>query len=167
MMKNFRKKLSGLHYNGQEVEIFNIYLLNKHFRGFYYDSDDRSYGIVLSLSSSGNLKLFAQETKSGSTLSEFRLQADNFYIEQTAYDKIIVSAAVSGKNTYITNNTGLELPEKMEFSIQILSRNSIYIRFLSPELFTPPISSFRIGLVLSREHHAVENKIEVEAENIF
>jgi len=174
-MKNFKNQLISdlASSDHREIEIYTIYLNNKSFRGFYYDINDKSYGIVLSFSSQDRLEslnLFAQVSQSGATIVEYNIHSRSFLIEQIAYDKVQISATSCNKELILPESGELSIPEVVEFTIQVLTRNSIYLRFLNHESFTPPINSFRGGLVLSHDHlHSPQypSKITIKEENRF
>ncbi len=173
-MKHFNNKLISEYplTEHHDIEIYSKYLYNKLFRGFYYDSEDKSYGIILSFlkGNTDSLNLYAQESKSGTVTLDYRIHTDIFTLDQLAYDKVLISATSFDREVLIPEKGSLDFPKIVEFTIQVLTRNSIYLRFLNHELFTPPISSFQGGLVLSREHHSTKknkSKLEVEAGELF
>lgn len=158
--------------NNNDSNIFFKYLSNHLFRGFYYDSDERCYGIVLSFPQEQpeSFDLYAQESKAGKTSVEYKIHSNMFYTEQTAYDKVLISSSFHIEELLSVDGKNPKIPENVEFTIQVLTRNSIYLRFLNPELYTSPISSFKGGLVLSRENSysmRKNRKIQVEAGEIF
>ncbi len=155
-----------------DVELYFKYLHNKLFRGFYYDSDEKSYGIVLSFSQdqTESFNLFAQESKSGTIIMEYKIHSGIFTIEQIAYDKVLISSTSHTEEIMTPEGRMPEIPKVIEFTILVLTRNSIYLRFLNHELYSSPISSFKGGLVLSLDHqytHRNTSKIEVEAGEWF
>jgi hypothetical protein len=158
-MKNFKNSLIDDYssIDSRDNEIYTKYLYNKSFRGFYYDVNEKSYGIVLEFSPNHpeSLTLFAQEAQSGSTVIEYAIHSHLFRIEQLAYDKILISAIECENELLFPEDTLLNIPKTVEFTIQVLTRHSIYLRFLNHTLYTPPISSFQGGLILSRDyvHH--------------
>ena len=173
-MKNFinRPESDVSVANHHDVEIYSKYLYNNTFRGFYYDAEDTSYGIVLSFinDQTDSLNLFAQESKSGTIITEYTIYSENFHIEQKAYDKLLILAKSYEKEILVQDEGMMEIPSVVEFTLQVLTRNSIYLRFLNHVLFTPPISSFKGGLVLSRDHHYSRNsksRFKVEAGEWF
>lgn len=158
--------------NYQYIELYFNYLQNRSFRGFYYDSDDISYGIVLSFKNAQteSFDLYAQESKAGKINLEYKIHSGTFSLEQMAYDKVLLSTASHNEDILTPDGKLPKTPEIIEFTIQILTRNSIYLRFLNHELYTSPISSFKGGLVLSRytEYTSKQpQKIEVEAGDWF
>ena len=139
-----------------EDSVYYKYLNNQSFRGFYYDSEERSYGIVLEFGRNlrGTLNLFAQVIQGNMKTLEYQIECDSFSVDTIAYDKILINSS-NYRGLLLVPETGdLIIPETLEFSIQVLTRNSVYIRFLNHEQFTAPISSFKGGLVLAREHRA-------------
>jgi hypothetical protein len=140
------------------------YLDNQSFRGFYYDSEDRSYGIVLEFGKNmtGKMNLFAQVLQGNISVIEYRIQCDTFSIETLAYDKILIhSSAYKGK-LLVPDKGVLKVPETLEFTVQVLTRNAVYIQFRNHEAFTAPISSFKGGLVLALDQRASRTEEETE-----
>lgn len=173
-MKNFKNKLISQFpdKDSHEIEIYNNYLHKRHFRGFYYDSEDKSYGIVLSFSQKGqnSMNLFAQESQAGNVLVEYRINCASFTMEQLAYDKVMISASAHKQHMLVPNDGILQVPQVVQFTLQILTRSSIYLKFINHEQFTRPISSFQGGLVLSLDMqpvHENSQKIRVEANKLF
>ncbi|MBN1952709.1 MAG: hypothetical protein JW801_16020 [Bacteroidales bacterium] len=148
-------------FSGDDALYFK-YLNNQSFRGFYYDTDDRSYGIALEFGKNlkGTLNLFAQVMQGNMNIIEYQIRCNAFSVDTLAYDKVLINSKNYSGKLQLPNNGTLDIPEVLEFSVQILTRNSVYIRFLNHEAFTPPISSFKGGLVLAREHRA--SQIEEE-----
>lgn len=136
--------------------LYHKYLNNQSFRGFYYDTDDRSYGIALEFGKNlnGTLNLFAQVIQGNMNIIEYQIQCDAFSVDTLAYDKVLINSRNYRGKLILPVSGQLNIPEVLEFSVHVLSRNSVYIRFLNHEAFTPPISSFKGGLVLAREHRA-------------
>ena len=101
-MKNFRDRIipESSSVDNRDIELYTKYLYNKSFRGFYYDTDEKSYGIVLRFSPvhPESLTLYAQESKAGSTIFEYTIHSKLFLIEQMAYDKVLVSAVSCEKS---------------------------------------------------------------------
>lgn len=139
-----------------EDSLFYKYLNNQSFRGFYYDSNDKSYGIVLEFGKNlrGTLNLFAQAIQGNISIIEYHIHCDTFTVDTLAYDKILINSKNYEAKLLLPKTGNLDIPETLEFSVQVLTRNSVYIRFLNHEEFTAPISSFKGGLVLASEHRA-------------
>ena len=145
--------------------LYYKYLNNQSFRGFYYDSEDKSYGIVLEFGKylNGRINLFAQVAQRNMNIIEYQIQCDTFSFDTIAYDRVLITSSNYKSSLLIPEDGNLELPEKLEFSVQILTRNSVYIRFMNAHEFTAPISSFRGGLVLAREVPAFRKEFEISA----
>jgi hypothetical protein len=164
-MKNYPNDLLVDKFNSHfsENEFYLKYLQNSSFRGFYYDTNDRSYGIVLQFSQNNHSKLglYALEAEGMLSIMEYRISSDAFLIDSVAYDKVLISTN-KYKIESVTSNAGvIKLPKKMEFTIQLLTRNSFYIRFLDSEQYSSPIRSFKGGLVLAKElNHFAVNAFE-------
>ena len=173
-MNVFKNKLTitDTDINYHDIELYFKYLQNKLFRGFYYDSDDISYGIVLSFKNeqTESFDLYAQESKAGKINLEYKIHSETFALEQMAYDKILLSTDSHNEEILTPEGKLPNTPEIIELTIQVLTRNSIYLRFMNHELYTSPISSFKGGLVLSRYTEYTSRqpqKIEVEAGDWF
>ena len=171
-MRTFSKRdMTKLKPVTDKDSIYYKYLNNQSFRGFYYDSDDRSYGIVLEFGKnlSGTLNLYAQVIQGNMNTLEYQIQCDTFSVDTLAYDKILINSS-NYRGELLKPETGdLDIPETLEFSVQVLTRNSVYIRFLNHGGFTAPISSFKGGLVLAREHRAltIEEETDVVASALY
>ena len=139
------------HYS--DNEFFNKYLRSGSFRGFYYDANERSYGIVLEFSHNHKtrLSLYAKELEGMVSIREYHIVSDVFVIENVAYDKVLVSTSQYKIEAVMPNNGPVKLPVNLEFTLQLLTRHSFFIRFLSSDQYGSPIGSFKGGLVLSRE----------------
>lgn len=150
-----------------ESEFYTKYLLNSSFRGFYYDTNDRSYGISLQFLSTGysTLNLYAVESKGSLSVIEYRISSKAFAMEAVAYDKVLIVAEEFQVESILPESLIIQMPKKLEFTLQLLTRNSLFIRFLDSEKYTSPIKSFKGGLVLAREMTLVSDKKLEEAFN--
>ncbi len=133
---------------------FKIHLYKNSFRGFWYDTYDRSYGIKLSFSDKNTsmLNLYAQDARGKMTVFEYEIKSNAIHIDQISYDKVIIST--SKYDTVLTEPKGavLKIPPYIEFTLQLLSHNSVYIQFTDYSMYSPPIKNLKRGLVLAREH---------------
>lgn len=163
-MKNFENlfKASSSKTTPDPDSLYYKYLNNQSFRGFYYDSEDKSYGIVLEFGKylNGRLNLHAQVAEGNMNILEYQIQCDTFSINTIAYDKILINSSNFKSRLTLPETGSLELPEILEFSVQVLTRNSVYIRFMNADQYTSPINSYKGGLVLAREHQAEKTHIE-------
>jgi hypothetical protein len=137
----------------QENIFYNDFLYNNSFHGFWYDSGEKSYGIVLNFRSraAGMLKLYAQDSNGDISVVKYSIKSEAYSIEPIAYDKVLISFTDFETKLIIPRQGEVEVPEKIEFTLQLLSHHSIYIQFTDYQLFTTPINKLRFGLVLARE----------------
>jgi hypothetical protein len=151
--------------------LYYKYLNNQSFRGFYYDSAERSYGIVLEFGKnlSGKLNLYAQVVQGNINIIEYQVQCNTFSVETLAYDKVLINSKNYRGKLLAPTSDELKIPEVVEFTVQVLTRNSIYIRFLNHEEFTAPINSLKGGLVLAREQResSTEEMTQTVESDIF
>ena len=142
--------------------IYYKYLNNQSFRGFYYDSDEKSYGIVLEFGKylNGRINLFAQMAKGNMNIIEYQILCDTYSFDTIAYDKILINSSNYKSSLLIPREGQIDLPKNLEFSVQILTRNSVYLKFMNSEKYTAPINSFKGGLVLAREHRPLNEQAE-------
>jgi hypothetical protein len=136
-----------------ENEFYIKYLRASSFRGFYYDSNDRSYGIVLQFlqNNQSRLNLYAIETEGMFSVVEYRISSEVFLIESVAYDKVLIMTNKYKITSASPASVVIKMPQKIEFTLQLLTRNSFFIRFLDSDQYASPINSFKSGLVLARE----------------
>jgi hypothetical protein len=136
-----------------EDEFFANYLSNSDFHGYYYDSNDKSYGITLQFRSTGYniMNLYAIESLGNLSVIEYRIGANDFSIESVAYDKVLITADQYHVESIIPSSQIVQMPQKIEFTLQLMTRHSLFIRFLDSEKYPSPIRAFKSGLVLARE----------------
>lgn len=136
-----------------ENDFYLRYLKGFKFRGFWYDHQEKSYGITLSFhrEDSSRLSLFAQDRFQTSKLNEYCLESDTFFLDQIAYDKILISLSVFRLYRESEPDADLSFPSTIEFSMQLLSQNSFYLQFLNHKQYSPPINKLRFGIVLARD----------------
>jgi hypothetical protein len=147
---------------GQEESVFqkNIfyknYLYNNSFRGFWFDSGEKSYGIVLSFrqDNASVLNLYAQDLNGQMSIVKYLIKSDAFSIEPIAYDKVRIAITNYEAKLLLPKHGKFHAPEVIEFTLQVLSHNSMYIQFIDYQLFTSPIDKLRFGLVLAREQQS-------------
>lgn len=135
----------------QETDFFHTNLKGKTFRGFWYDHDEESYGIILAFGkdTEGKLSLFAQDSRGGSSLMEYKIESDSFSLERIANDKVLINLRLYKSELLGRSKPDLHLPQNIEFTLYLLSQNSIYIQFINHKLFSPPINKLGFGLVLA------------------
>lgn len=138
---------SGLNEN----DFFHVNLKGKTFRGFWYDYNEESYGIILAFKkdTESKLSLFAQDSCGGSSRMEYKIESDSFSLEQIGHDKVLIGIRLYKTECTAGSESKLRLPEYIEFTLYSLSQNSMYIQFLNHKLFSPPINKLRFGLVLA------------------
>lgn len=136
-----------------ENNFYQKNLKGKTFRGFWYDQSEKSYGIILDFNfdKERNLCLFAQDIMAGSALIEYRIISKSFAIEQISYDKVLLTLNLFQSDYTSEKRSELRLPEVIEFTLHLLSQNSVYIQFVNHRQFSPPINKLRFGLVLAKE----------------
>jgi hypothetical protein len=137
----------------QRNTFYKEHLYNNSFRGFWFDSGEKSYGIILSFRQkhSGVLSIFAQDFRGKHTVSKYIIESDSFSMESIAYDKVQISISEYTTNSIPAAEYQIKVPEVIEFTLQVLSHNSVYIQFMDYQLFTSPINKLRFGLVLASE----------------
>lgn len=133
---------------------FKAHLFRNSFRGFWYDTFQRSYGIKLSFQNKNKslLCLYMQDTRGEMTVFEYEIRSNEIQIGQIRNDKVIISTSAYTVKLIQPKNTRLKTPVNIEFTLQLLSHNSIYIHFTDYSLYSPPINHLRRGLVLAREN---------------
>ncbi|MBA7518551.1 hypothetical protein ES705_10622 [subsurface metagenome] len=136
-------------------KFFKIHLYKNSFRGFWYDAYEKSYGIKLSFmgNNSGLLNLYAQDAEGNMVVFEYRIKSNAINIDQISYDKVLISTSEYDKELIEPQAGSLKVPPYIEFTLQLLSHNSVYIQFTDYSLYSPPINKLRRGLVLAREHN--------------
>ncbi len=147
-------------------ELFTKYLSNSTFRGFYYDAENKSYGLSIHFSAGRDNELIisAIESQCGISISQYEIVSKSYSIESMAYDKVLISV----RNYKIVHgirmkaDADIQLPAIVEFVLLLLSRDSMFIYFPNPELYASPIKSIKGGLVLSREKEDQSDFIEKE-----
>ena len=137
----------------QKNTFYNKYLYNNSFRGFWFDSGEKSFGIVLSFeqNKASALNLYAQDLDGQMTVIKYMIKSDSFSIESIAHDKVQIIIPEFKTNLLLPRIGEVQVPDSIEFTLQILSHNSVYIQFLDYQLFSSPIDKLRFGLVLARE----------------
>lgn len=135
-------------------KFFRAHLYRNSFRGFWYDTDERSYGIKLSFSekNASLLNFYAEDAKGEMTMFEYQIKSDTIRIDQISYDKVIVSTSEYKAKLIEPKGAELKIPSNIEFSLQLLSHNSIYIQFSDCFSYSPPVNKLHRGLVLAREY---------------
>ncbi len=134
-------------------KFFKTHLYKNSFRGFWYDTYERSYGIKLSFSekNASMLNFYAEDARGEMTVFEYDIKSDTIRIDQISYDKVIVSTSDYQAKLIEPEGAELKLPSNIEFTLQLLSHNSIYIQFSDCMMYSPPINKLHRGLVLARE----------------
>ena len=134
-------------------KFFRAHLYKNSFRGFWYDTYERSYGIKLCFNEKNTsmLNLYARDAKGEMTVFEYEIKSDTFRIDQISYDKVIVSTSEFKSKLIEPSGDTLNVPANIEFTLQLLSHNSIYIQFTDCSMYSPPINKLQRGLVLARE----------------
>jgi hypothetical protein len=154
-MKHYPSDLNVDTFNSHytENEFFNKYLCSGSFRGFYYDANERSFGITLQFPNNHKTKLsiYAKELQGIVSITEYHIVSRVFVIENVAYDKVLISTSKYIIESALPGTNAVKLPACLEFTLQLLTRNSLFIRFLSSDQYGTPIGSFKGGLVLARE----------------
>ena len=137
----------------QKNEFYKKYLHKNSFRGFWFDSGEKSYGIVLSFKqeNASVLNLYAQDTNGQMSMIKYLIHSDSFSLEAIAHDKIRIEITDFETKLLLPEKGDMYVPEVIVFTLQMLSHNSVYIQFTDYELFTSPIDKLRFGLVLARE----------------
>lgn len=137
----------------QKNKFYKKYLHNNSFRGFWFDSEEKSYGIVLSFKqeNASVLNLYAQDVNGQMSMVKYLIRSDSFSLEPIAHDKIRVEIPDFETILLLPEDGDIHVPEVIVFTLQMLSNNSVYIQFTDYELFTTPIDKLRFGLVLARE----------------
>jgi len=137
----------------QKNKFYKNYLHNNSFRGFWFDSGEKSYGIVIDFkqNSTGVLNLYAQDFNGQMSMVKYLIKSDSFSIEPIAHDKVRITISDFETKLLLPKQGDLQLPEVIEFTLQVLSHNSVYIQFTDYQFFTSPIDKLRFGLVLARE----------------
>ena len=137
----------------QKNDFLNKYLYNRSFRGFWFDSGEKSYGIVLSFeeNQTSALNLYAKDMDGQMIVIKYLIKSDSFSIEPIANDKVQITITEFNTKLLFPRIGGVQVPDSIEFTLQILSHNSVYIQFLNYRLFSSPIDKLRFGLVLARE----------------
>lgn len=137
----------------QKNKFYKNYLYNKSFRGFWFDSGEKSYGILLSFkqNSTGVLNLYAQDINGQMSIVKYQIKSDSFSIEPIAHDKVQIAITDFETKMLLPQQGNVDVPDLIEFTIQVLSHNSVYIQFIDYQLFASPINKLRFGLVLARE----------------
>lgn len=144
----------------QKNKFYKKYLYNNSFRGFWFDSGEKSYGIVLSFKQNETsvLSLYAQDFNGQLSVVKYLIKSDSFSIEPITHDKIQIAITDFETNLLMPRKGNVQVPEIIEFTLQVLSHNSIYIQFIDYQLFTTPINKLRFGLVLAREPKQLSKK---------
>jgi hypothetical protein len=139
-----------------ENEFYNKYLKNSSFRGFYYDINEKSYGIVLHFPQDDQRKLILNAIESDGILPvvEYQISTDIFLVDVIAYDKVLITTAKYSLQAPVKD--ALKVPRKLEFTLQLLTRNTLFIRFTESDKYTSAVKSLKGGLVLSRENSSTE-----------
>lgn len=137
----------------QKNKFYKKYLHNKSFRGFWFDSGEKSYGIVLSFKqeNASVLNLYAQDVNGQMSMVKYLIRSDSFSLEPITHDKIRVEITDFETTLLLPEDGDIHVPEAIVFTLQMLTNNSVYIQFTDYELFTTPINKLRFGLVLARE----------------
>lgn len=137
----------------QRNKFYKNYLYNNSFRGFWFDSGEKSYGIVLNFKHNRTrvLSLYAQDFNGQMSIVKYLIKSDSFSIESIAHDKVQIAITDFETKLLLPKQGEIHVPEIIEFTLQVLSHNSVYIQFLDYQLFTSPINKLRFGLVLARE----------------
>jgi hypothetical protein len=136
-----------------ENEFYLKYLKNTSLRGFYYDNHERSFGLILQFLNTNHTRLSMQVLESDGLLPvmEYSIHSHSFIIDSVAYDKILISTSRYNLEKITPSATEIRLPNKIEFTLQLLTRNTFFIRFLDSEQFASPIRLIKGGLVLAKE----------------
>jgi hypothetical protein len=141
----------------QKNKFYKNYLHNNSFRGFWFDSGEKSYGIVLSFkqNSRGVLNIYAQDYNGQMSMIKYLIRSDSFSLETIAHDKVRIVITDFEITMLLPKKGNVLAPEIIEFTLQVLSHNSVYIQFPDYQLFTTPINKLRFGLVLAREQNHI------------
>ncbi|MGD2033475.1 MAG: hypothetical protein PVF73_00350 [Bacteroidales bacterium] len=133
---------------------FRAHLYKNSFRGFWYDTGERSYGIKLSFAEQNTslLKLYAQDSKGEAAVFEYEIKSDDLHIGQISNDKVVISTSDYKARLIEPSGAVLKIPPYIEFTLQLLSHNSVFIQFHDYNMYSPPINHLARGLVLAREH---------------
>jgi hypothetical protein len=138
------------HYS--ENEFYNKYLKNSSLRGFYFDCDDRSCGIVMQfLEGNDKISIHAIESVGNYPVTDYLIIASSLLIECVAYDRVLLSTSRYRIENISTQSNSIKIPSTLEFTLQMMTRNALFIRFINSEQYDAPIRSLKGGLVLSRE----------------
>jgi hypothetical protein len=140
-------------FQNKEAEFLASYLMNSALYGFYYDSNNKSYGISLQFLSTGNsrMNLYAVESQGSLSVIEYRISSNDFSIDSVAYDKVLITATDFNVESILPISLTVQLPTRLAFTLQLLTRNSLYIKFSDSDQYTSPIKSIKGGLILARE----------------
>jgi hypothetical protein len=135
-------------------KFFRAHLFRNSFHGFWYDTYERSYGIKLSFGekNGGMLNFYAEDARGKTTMFKYEVKSDTIRLDQISYDKVIVSTSDYKAKLIEPKGEELKLPSNIEFSLQLLSHNSIYVHFSDCMMYSPPVNKLQRGLVLAREY---------------
>jgi hypothetical protein len=139
-------------------DFFHNYLDNSVFYGYYYDHNERSYGISLHFHEGySKINLFARECQENISVIEYKINSSDFSLEAISHDKVRITAYKFLVESIIPETLVITMPDQLIFTLHILTYNSCYIKFTESEKYASPIFLFRNGLVLSREVRKYEN----------